>query len=294
MMSNDFQFIEQKSKDLWQSSIADPALLSVYARRGFVGLKVYNSNTIELYEVPNRLSKGHGNLFNNHDSNSEQARFMSRNKVEGLILANPDFCYFFTGTFDPQKWDRNNFSLLHKSLTRFLRRRGVKYILIPEPHKNGGIHFHGVFDSSVEPFLKQFDASKNLPRSIRQKLNAGASVYNFPEYASMFGWVSVEKIRDFDAVANYVSKYILKAFDSGESRFSNHRFFASLGLNRPVVVNPGLVDLSAFEPVYYSRKIVKVKLKRKAAAFSDSVVYTDPRLQYKVPKVSPLNSPNGR
>ena len=231
--------------------------------------RVISENEFKIYENPNPrgnrlchfgLNKLQG--FQNF-SNSENARFSSRNRLVELIKANPDFCYFFTGTFDPKKWNSKNFNEIYKPLRRFLQNKGIKYILVAELHQSGAIHFHGVFNASVEPYLEKFDLSKKLPKRIRDGiLKENRELFNFPTYAKRFGWVSIEKIRNLDAVACYVSKYITKSFDDEKNRISYRRFFASKNLSRPFNDIPKENDVLEFEPIRLSKKIPMVTFKR--------------------------------
>lgn len=231
--------------------------------------RVISENEFKVYENPNPrgnrlcsfgLNKLQG--FQNF-SNSENARFSSRNRLVELIKANPDFCYFFTGTFDPKKWNSKNFQEIYKPLRRFLQNKGIKYILVAELHQSGAIHFHGVFNETVEPYLENFDLSKKLPKRIRDGiLKEDRNLLNFPSYAKRFGWVSIEKIRNLDAVACYVSKYITKSFEDEKNRISYRRFFASKNLSRPFNDIPKEKDVLDFEPIRLSKKIPMVTFKR--------------------------------
>ena len=231
--------------------------------------RVISDNEFKVYENPNPsgnrlcsfgLNKLQG--FQNF-SNSENARFSSRNRLIELIKANPDFCYFFTGTFDPKKWNSKNFQEIYKPLRRFLQNKGIKYILVAELHQSGAIHFHGVFNETVEPFLENFDLSKKLPKRIRDGiLKEDRKLFNFPSYAKRFGWVSIEKIRNLDAVACYVSKYITKSFEDEKNRISYRRFFASKNLSRPFNDIPKENDVLEFKPIRCSKKIPMVYFKR--------------------------------
>ena len=231
--------------------------------------RVISENEFKVYENPNPrgnrlcsfgLNKLQG--FQNF-SNSENARFSSRNRLVELIKANSDFCYFFTGTFDPKKWNSKNFQEIYKPLRRFLQNKGIKYILVAELHQSGAIHFHGVFNETVEPYLENFDLTKKLPKRIRDGiLKEDRKLFNFPSYAKRFGWVSIEKIRNLDAVACYVSKYITKSFEDEKNRISYRRFFASKDLSRPLNDIPKEKDVLDLEPIRLSKKIPMVTFKR--------------------------------
>ena len=248
--------------------------------------RVISDDEFKVYENPNPrgnslcyfgLNKLQG--FQNF-SNSENARFSSRNRVVEIIKANSDFCYFFTGTFDPKKWNSKNFQEVFKPLRRFLQNKGIKYILVPELHQSGAIHFHGVFNETVEPYLDNFDLSKKLPKRIRDGiLKENRELFDFPTYAKRFGWVSIEKIRNLDAVACYVSKYITKSFEDEKNRISYRRFFASKNLSRPFNDFPKENDVLEFEPIRFSKKIPMVYFKKRVVPTPSARALTTPSAQ---------------
>lgn len=262
-----FEASKSLADEIKVRTILDQEGLDFECRKGWLKMRVINGSEFCIFKNPNPrgnplcacgLNKNGAEII---VSNSENARFQARNRLIEIIKANPDFNYFFTGTFDPRKWNRKNFRELLKSLTRWLRRRKIKYILIPEPHKDGSIHFHGFFNASIEPFLEKFDLKQKLPKRITDGIKDGREIYNCPAYADMFGWVSIEKVRNLEASAVYVSKYVSKSFDNDEARFSYHRYFCSIGLKRPYDDIPTEKKIDGFIPVRYSSKIVKVTYK---------------------------------
>ena len=69
-------------------------------------------------------------------------------KLRDIALCN-DFRYFVTLTLDPAKIDRHDMDALVRVLNRWadnrVRRHGLRYVLVPERHKDGAIHLHGFF-----------------------------------------------------------------------------------------------------------------------------------------------------
>ena len=93
------------------------------------------------YNVP---PKGEGK---NPERAAEVSRTRARSKVRDIALCNP-FTYFFTWTLSPDEIDRYDAEVVKRKLTTFLRnktyRNGFRYLLVPELHKDGAIHFHGL------------------------------------------------------------------------------------------------------------------------------------------------------
>lgn len=248
-------------------SVVSPSTYKAIFRRGLVRYRK-SGRYVECYENPNprgNLLCAYGlNKLNGEsiESNSDNARFASCNRLTRIIQSNPQFVWFFTGTLNPDKWIRNDFKGFYVPFKRFLQHKGIKYILVPEFHADcENIHLHGLFDSSVEPYLSMFDTSTVLPHYILDALESGEDVRNFPDYQRRFGYVSVSRVKNVDAISRYVSKYILKSIRDSECRVAHRRFYCSTGLNRPVFDTPSTEDLCSLNPSYYSAKIVKVYAK---------------------------------
>lgn len=92
----------------------------------------------------------------------------------------------------------------------------LKYLLIPEKHKDGAWHFHGLFANTDG--LHFVDSGKRFH---------GRKSYNLFEYKK--GFSVCEKVTDTGKISNYVLKYITKDLitDAG----GKTRFIVSRGLN---------------------------------------------------------------
>ena len=132
--------------------------------------------------------------------NAERSERRARAKLRRLALAN-EFDYFVTLTLDPAKIERHDGAAVVKALGRWadnmVRRHGLRYILVPERHKDGAFHFHGfmagggleVRDSGVE-----WD---------------GRPVYNLPQWS--LGFSTAQRLYgDYHAAVGYCCKYIGK------------------------------------------------------------------------------------
>lgn len=124
----------------------------------------------------------------------------ARAKLRRLALAN-DFRWFVTLTLDPQKIDRSNGAAVAAALgtwaDNMVRRKKLKYVLVPELHKKGGIHFHGFFNDAVEVV-----DSGHTDR-------AGHRIYNLPEWKLGFT-TAIALYGDYPSAVGYVTKYIGK------------------------------------------------------------------------------------
>ena len=73
-------------------------------------------------------------------------------RIFDIIMLN-DWDYFITGTFNDKVVDGTDSKAIIKPLQDWLknsvRRKGLRYILIPEIHKSGRVHFHGLINDSL-------------------------------------------------------------------------------------------------------------------------------------------------
>ena len=80
-------------------------------------------------------------------ANLDRAARRAAAKVRDLALSNT-FRWFITLTLDPKKIDRYDVKEVTRHLNTWLdnqvRRRGAAYVIVPELHKDGALHFHGL------------------------------------------------------------------------------------------------------------------------------------------------------
>ena len=151
----------------------------------------------------------------------ERSMRRARAKVRRIALAN-EFRYFVTLTLDPAKVDSHDGAAVVKKLNAWasnaVQRHGLRYILVPERHKKGGIHFHGFFNDAfpaVDSGTVRVPWAKK-PRKPRSKAEreewlaaGGKVVYNLPGWALGFT-TALELYGDYPAAVAYVCKYIGK------------------------------------------------------------------------------------
>ena len=145
----------------------------------------------------------------------------ARGKLRRLALAN-EFKWFVTLTIDPAKVDSHDAASVVKKLNAWcsnaVQRNGLKYILVPERHKKGGIHFHGFFNDAFPvvdsgtirlPWAKR----PRRPQSAAQRQEwldqGGQIVYNLPGWSLGFT-TALELYGNYPAAVGYVCKYIGK------------------------------------------------------------------------------------
>jgi len=137
----------------------------------------------------------------------------TRIKIRRLINSNQDLDRFFTITFADNITD---FDYANRQLANYIRSikklyPNFKYLAVPEFQKRGAIHYHILCNL---PFIEVDILTKMWGK----------------------GFVFLRKINHVDNVGAYVCKYLGKAnFDT--RYFKRKKFFYSLNLNRPVVVD---------------------------------------------------------
>ena len=150
------------------------------------------------------------------------SRHRSLTSVYDIICMNEnDFKYFVTLTISADKVNRKDpqevIPLLRSFLKNMTSRYGLKYILIPEHHKDGSIHLHGLFSNNitiVDSGTRKVDGYKK-PLKIETLKRKGIPlekcqiVYNLPQWKN--GWsTAIELYGDTKSVAGYITKYITK------------------------------------------------------------------------------------
>lgn len=179
-----------------------------------------------------------------HDKKLSSNIYRARSKVRELVYCNP-FEFFVTLTIDPQKYDRHNLGKFHADFAHWIRNLNkkytldIKYLLIPEQHKDGAWHEHGFIMGLPLFLLQPFTPDMRLPVYILDKLVKGETIYSWPGYASKFGFVDVEPVHSLKHAASYVTKYITKDMSRSVFEVGAHLYYASQGLKRSTEVKRG-------------------------------------------------------
>lgn len=139
----------------------------------------------------------------------ERSMRRARARVRRLALSN-DFRWFVTLTLDPAKIDRYDPAQVVRKLSQWcnnqVKRHGLKYILVPERHKDGALHFHGFFNDCLKAV-----ASGHSDRN-------GHMIYNLPGWTLGFT-AAIEVYGDYAGAVAYVCKYIGKQGDKPAGRW---------------------------------------------------------------------------
>lgn len=172
----------------------------------------------------------------------------TKNRIFELALCN-EFTMFCTLTQDEKKVrDRYDLDTFRKDFAHFVRNLNrsrevpIKYLMIPEQHKNGAWHIHGFFSGlEVGTDLTAFTLEDHIPHRLRNMIKDGETVYNWTKYAKKYGFFTATAIKDKVAASSYITKYVTKDVAKQALESGRHLFFASQGLKgREVVVHDNL------------------------------------------------------
>lgn len=161
----------------------------------------YESSS-RLYSVP---SKGHAK----DEKRSKLASMhRARSAVHDIALCN-SFEYFFTLTFSPDKIDRYDATTVKTVLSDFLknqvRRKDFSYVCIPEYHKDGAIHVHGLCNLGSMAIAPSFNPHTQSPVYTQ----SGQMVYNLLDWKLGFS-TCIRIDEQYERTCNYITKYITK------------------------------------------------------------------------------------
>lgn len=171
---------------------------------------------------------------------SDRAARRAREQVRDMGLCS-DFALFVTLTLDGSHIDRYDMAAITRKLNAWLsnqvQRRGLRYVLVPERHKDGAIHFHGLFNDALErsdsgTIIPHSGGRPRKPRSAAQRAamlaDGGRVVWNLPGWSLGFT-TALELVGDYSKAVGYVCKYIGKQGDKPGGRW----YYSGGDLRRP-------------------------------------------------------------
>lgn len=143
-----------------------------------------------------------------------------KRRVKEYALCN-HWDYFATFTLSEGKQDRFDLARFYKSfndwVSNYNKKFGCKlvYLLIPEQHKNGAWHAHGLLSGLAPASLCENEYG----------------YLDLPYYRKRFGFISLSPIKDHFACANYITKYITKDCERCNLGRGQNGYLVSRGLN---------------------------------------------------------------
>lgn len=172
-------------------------------------------------------------VSNDEKLNNNFSRAKSMVKQYGLC--NP-WDWFFTGTLDKEKYDRGDLNTYKDDLMQFVRDQRKKWkcklkvLFVPEAHKDGSWHMHGMIYDLPEEALSKFKKGRH-PRKLVE-----AGFLNWDDYAKKFGFCSMARIREPVGCALYLVKYVSKDVSKRAGDLGAHLYIPSRPLKKAVPV----------------------------------------------------------
>ena len=155
----------------------------------------------------------------------------ARNKLFDLLMCTTAFDTFVTLTLDPEKIDRFDYGEIMKKwrvwFDNRVRRRDLVYAFVPERHKSGAIHFHGLCNGGALDLARAHSPYTGEALSDDE----GRPIYNLTDFPYGFTTaitLSGENART--ATAKYCYKYITKS--DGE-KIGGRYYLSGGALGRP-------------------------------------------------------------
>ncbi len=201
----------------------DEYIVKKYADLGY---KVTNCNAVLKPDISQKRSKK--GTVNESKLGYNLGRAKAR--VKEYALSN-DWDWWCTFTVSGEKCDRYDLKEFFKSFAEFLHGYNkrtpepfkVRYLLVPEMHKDGAWHLHG--------FIKGI-----RPEEIVKNDNG---FFTWRQYNDRFGFMSMERIKSRKKASSYITKYINKDIEKSVKELGAHTYYASKGLKRAEVVYRG-------------------------------------------------------
>lgn len=135
--------------------------------------------------------------------------------------------WFLTFTFSPEYSNRYDYDECSGKLSMWLRnmkRRGcpdMRYLVVPEQHKDGAWHFHGLFADCAGLGFEDSGIDDS----------SGKRIYNVGRYN--WGFTTATKVGDSGKASSYLCKYVTKELITATP--GKKRYWCSRNCARPVI-----------------------------------------------------------
>ena len=198
------------------------------------------------------------------DSKNDENLRRAQRTIRDLVLCNK-FEYFCTFTFNAHKVNRYDFDACKKKITEVFKNYknryspDFRYIVVPEFHKDGGVHFHGLVRGIRKDDLTVPDYIwKRSKRTGELLLVPNTKKYiDWTYYSKKLGFFSCSRIKNYEKCARYVAKYVTK--DLINLPLGQRVFMASTGLTRPELVFDEDDIPKLFDNADFANKYVEIK-----------------------------------
>lgn len=180
----------------------------------------------------------------------------TRARIRDIALSSNRWKYFCTFTFDGARVDRYDYSACCVYMKQFLKdfRRDfptAQYIIVPELHKDGAFHFHGLF-------------SEELPVTYVGYFRKTGHTYHINGYC--IGYNTATIVKSQERVSRYIAKYITKDLCAVSKNKRRYWFsFSTINVAKPyhfmvqysqfILLYEILIQMKAWG-VYYDKEVI--------------------------------------
>ena len=206
----------------------------------------------------------------------------AKKKVFEIASAN-EWHYMVTFTLNQEHIDRYDTKEVQKRfstwLSNMVQRHGLRGLFVPERHKDGAIHFHGLINDALDMSFSKTYKVKGIkkPMGIRKLKNKGKTpddadvkkVYNIDQYKLGFSTAipldeqsaSDDAEKNITKVSHYITKYCTKDLD----KIFGSYYIAVGKIEREL---PFLVCNMDFEELAKHGKVIKLPEKLGAVCYA--------------------------
>lgn len=166
------------------------------------------------------------------EERTRQQLYAIRRRIKGYAFCN-SFFWFVTLTFNPEKVNSSDYETAKNTLLKWCRKmrdryKQFDYLIIPELHKSGAVHFHGLLGNVPACFVEAVN-----PKTGEPVIRHSRQVYNLADWE--YGFSDCEQIESPERAASYITKYVTAALLTDKQMYNKKRYFNSQGLARPAV-----------------------------------------------------------
>lgn len=216
----------------------------IEAQRLTFDREIYNPHHLERSDKPTKtyIDDSFERPVSDKSDTSSRSWRRAKQKAFDYMMSNNDMSLFVTLTFSADVVNRYSYYDIIDKLSTYLdnsvRRQGLKYLLVPEYHKDGAIHFHGIFNRAVETVDSGYirvgkrNVAKETASSNERK--NGKTIYNLPGFR--LGYTTAISITGNDSrlkISKYIYKYMTKA---GDRKIGGRYYLHSNNLNDPIYI----------------------------------------------------------
>lgn len=192
--------------------------------------------------------------------NLARAQRRARARVRDIAHANPELCWFVTFTLDAAVVDRYDVQAMTRRINRWLdnavRRKGLCYVLVPERHADGALHYHGLVNDTLrlqDSGVYTGGAGTRRPQSAAEAALWEGGVGNMHKVYNVLDWrfgfsTAIGLYGERLAAVSYVCKYIGKQ----DEKIGGRWYYSGGGLRAPEVTycDMGVRDVMALDGAY--------------------------------------------